>query len=276
MASDSVQIIQTDIPGVVEVRLNRPEKHNALNTGLFSSLAEAGDRLKTEPGLRAVVISGNGRSFCAGLDMGNFANMAEGGGAGATGDNGLEKRTHGISNLPQYIAMVWREVPVPVIAAVQGVVFGGGLQVALGADMRIATPDSQWSVMEIKWGLVPDMGGLVLLNELVRPDQARELCYTGRVFDGNEALSLGLATRLAGQPREEALAVAQAIASKNPDAIRAMKRMLNNAITPEETAARILLEESVEQDRIIGSPNQVEAVMANIEKRAPEFKDPAA
>ncbi len=121
MASDSVQIIQTDIPGVVEVRLNRPEKHNALNTGLFSSLAEAGDRLKTEPGLRAVVISGNGRSFCAGLDMGNFANMAEGGGAGATGDNGLEKRTHGISNLPQYIAMVWREVPVPVIAAVQGV-----------------------------------------------------------------------------------------------------------------------------------------------------------
>lgn len=273
--SDSVQIIQTDIPGVMEVRLNRPDKHNALNTGVFSGLAEAGDRLKEEPGLRAVVISGNGRSFCAGLDMGNFANMANGGGAGVSGGSRLETRTHGISNLAQYIAMVWREVPVPVIAAVHGVVFGGGLQVALGADMRIATPDSQWSVMEIKWGLVPDMGGMVLLNELVRPDQARELCYTGRVFDGNEALSLGLTTRLAGHPREEALAVAQTIAGKSPDAIRAMKRMLNNAIMPQETAARILLEESVEQDVIIGSPNQVEAVMANVEKRAPVFKDPA-
>lgn len=273
--SDSVQIIQTDIPGVMEVRLNRPDKHNALNTGVFSGLAEAGDRLKEEPGLRAVVISGNGRSFCAGLDMGNFANMANGGGAGVSGGSRLETRTHGISNLAQYIAMVWREVPVPVIAAVHGVVFGGGLQVALGADIRIATPDSQWSVMEIKWGLVPDMGGMVLLNELVRPDQARELCYTGRVFDGNEALSLGLTTRLAGHPREEALAVAQTIAGKSPDAIRAMKRMLNNAIMPQETAARILLEESVEQDVIIGSPNQVEAVMANVEKRAPVFKDPA-
>lgn len=274
--SDSVQIIQTDIPGVMEVRLNRPDKHNALNTGVFSGLAEAGDRLKDEPGLRAVVISGNGRSFCAGLDMGNFANMANGGGAGVSGGSRLETRTHGISNLAQYIAMVWREVPVPVIAAVHGVVFGGGLQVALGADMRIATPDSQWSVMEIKWGLVPDMGGMVLLNELVRPDQARELCYTGRVFDGNEALSLGLTTRLAGHPREEALAVAQTIAGKSPDAIRAMKRMLNNAIMPQDTAARILLEESVEQDVIIGSPNQVEAVMANVEKRAPVFKDPVA
>lgn len=274
--SDSVQIIQTDIPGVMEVRLNRPDKHNALNTGVFSGLAEAGDRLKDEPGLRAVVISGNGRSFCAGLDMGNFANMANGGGAGVSGGSRLETRTHGISNLAQYIAMVWREVPVPVIAAVHGVVFGGGLQVALGADMRIATPDSQWSVMEIKWGLVPDMGGMVLLNELVRPDQARELCYTGRVFDGNEALSLGLTTRLAGHPREEAMAMAQTIAGKSPDAIRAMKRMLNNAIMPQDTAARILLEESVEQDVIIGSPNQVEAVMANVEKRAPVFKDPVA
>lgn len=275
MADDCVQIVQTEVPGVLEVRLNRPEKHNALNTGLFSSLAEAGNRLKQEPGLRAVVISGNGRSFCAGLDMDNFAGMVDGGGAGVSGNSSsLEPRTHGISNLAQYVAMVWREVPVPVIAAVHGVVFGGGLQVALGADMRIAAPDSRWSVMEVKWGLVPDMGGMVLLNELVRPDQARELCYTGRIFDGNEAQSLGLATRVAGRPREDALATAYTIAGKNPDAIRAMKRLLNNAITPEETAARILLEESIEQDRIIGSPNQVEAVMANLEKRLPLFSDP--
>lgn len=271
--SDTVQMIRNDHEGVVEVRLNRPEKMNALDTGMFTSLANVGEELKKDPGLRAVVLSGEGRCFCAGLDMGNFAKMAEGGGAGVNG-NGLEPRTHGDSNLAQYVAMVWREVPVPVIAAVHGVCFGGGLQVALGADMRFATPDSQWAVMEVKWGLVPDMGGMVLLNELVRPDVFRELCYTGRMLSGQEAFELGLATHVGGNPREEALAMAHTIAGKSPDAIRAMKRMLNSAITPKEEAARILLEESREQDRIIGSANQVEAVYANLEKRAPTFADP--
>lgn len=271
--SETVQVIRTEYEGVVEVRLNRPDKMNALDTGMFTNLANVGEELKKDPTLRAVVISGEGRCFCAGLDMGNFSKMAEGGGAGVAG-NGLEPRTHGDSNLAQYVAMVWREVPVPVIAAVHGVCFGGGLQVALGADIRFATPDSQWAVMEIKWGLVPDMGGMVLLNELVRPDVFRELCYTGRVLSGQEAWELGMTTHVGGNPREEALAMAQTIAGKSPDAIRAMKRMLNNAITPKEHAARILLEESREQDRIIGSPNQVEAVYANLEKRAPKFADP--
>ena len=272
MSGETVQVIRTDVKGVVEVRLNRPEKMNAISTAMFSDLVAAGESLKNDPTVRAVVLSGEGRAFCAGLDMGNFSKMAEG--KPSSTDQGLETRTHGDSNLAQYVAMVWREVPVPVIAAVHGVCFGGGLQIALGADFRYATPDSQWAVMEIKWGLVPDMGGMVLVNELVRPDVARELCYTGRILSGQEALDVGLATRIAGNPREEALAQAEAIAGKSPDAIRAMKRMLNGAITPREHAARVLLEESREQDRIIGSRNQVEAVYANLEKRSPEFSDP--
>ncbi|MCQ4320036.1 crotonase/enoyl-CoA hydratase family protein [Stutzerimonas stutzeri] len=271
--SETVQVIRTEHEGVVEVRLNRADKMNALDTGMFTNLANAGEKLKNDPSVRAVVLSGEGRCFCAGLDMGNFAKMADGGGAGV-GGQGLEPRSHGDSNLAQYVAMVWREVPVPVIAATHGVVFGGGLQVALGADIRFTTPDSQWAVMEVKWGLVPDMGGMVLLNELVRPDIARELCYTGRILSGQEACELGLATHVSGNPREEALTMAQTIAGKSPDAIRAMKRLLNSAITPKEDAARILLEESREQDRIIGSANQVEAVYANLEKRAPKFADP--
>ncbi len=270
--SDTVQIIRTDHEGVVEVRLNRPDKMNAISTEMFSDLAAAGESLKNDPTVRAVVLSGEGRAFCAGLDMGNFSKMAEGQRSSTT--EGLEKRTHGDSNLAQYVAMVWRDVPVPVIAAVHGVCFGGGLQIALGADFRYATPDSQWAVMEIKWGLVPDMGGMVLVNELVRPDIARELCYTGRILSGQEAIDIGLATRIAANPREEALAQAQAIAGKSPHAVRAMKRMLNDASTPKEHAARVLLEESREQDAIIGSPNQVEAVYANLEKRAPKFSDP--
>lgn len=271
--SDIVQVIRTDHEGVVEVQLNRPDKMNSLNSDMFSNLARVGEELKKDPSLRAVVLSGEGRCFCAGLDMGNFSKMAEGGGAGVNGDD-LEVRTHGDSNLAQYVAMVWREVPVPVIAAVHGVCFGGGLQVALGADIRYTTPSAQWAVLEVQWGLVPDMGGMVLLNELVRPDVARELCYTGQILNGPQAVELGLATHVGDYPRAEALALANTIAGKNPDAIRAMKRMLNSAITPREEAARILLEESREQGRIIGSVNQVEAVYANLAKRAPRFADP--
>lgn len=275
MSSDKVQIITTDIDGVLEVRLNRPDKHNALDSELFARLAEVGDQLKSDPGLRAVVISGEGRSFCAGLDKDNFAKLAGGDGIDVGGSS-LEPRTHGVSNLAQYVAMVWRELPVPVIAAVQGVVFGGGLQIALGADIRYARADSQWSVMEIKWGLVPDMGGMVLLNELVRADRARELCYTGRILDGREAVDLGLATYLSEQPREDALELAKTIAGKSPDAIRGMKRLLSNAVNPKDQAARVLLEESREQDKIIGGANQIEAVHANLVKRSPVFRDPSA
>ena len=260
--------------GVADVRLVRVDKMNALDDAMFEALAAAGERLKTEPGLRAVVLSGEGRAFCAGLDMGNFGRMAapkEGDRHASRDTSGLGGRTHGIANRAQYVAWVWREIPVPVIAAVHGVAFGGGFQVALGADMRFVAPDTRMAILEIKWGLVPDMAGTQLMKHLVREDVVRELTYTGRVFSGQEAFEMGFATRVCDDPRAEALSVAREIAAKNPHAIRASKRLLNAAV--DQSPAEGLIDESIEQGALIGSPNQIEAVMANMEKRAPAFAD---
>lgn len=263
--------------GVVELHLSRADKMNALDPAMFDALIEAGEALREDKAVRAVVISGRGKAFCAGLDMASFERMqqqdASAGvlGEGAAGAD-LVVRTHGISNAAQQVAMVWREVPVPVIAAVHGVAFGGGLQVALGADIRIVAPDTKLSVMEIKWGLVPDMAGMVLMRELARSDVVRELTFTGRIFSGEEALRLGFATRVSADPLAEALQMAHEIAGKSPDAIRAGKRLLNASLS--QSAAELLLAESVEQKALIGSPNQVEAVKANIERRVPRFSAP--
>jgi enoyl-CoA hydratase/carnithine racemase len=257
--------------GVADVRLVRSDKMNALDDAMFQALVDTGERLKNEPGLRAVVLSGDGRAFCAGLDMSNFGRMAEGPRAAPAGGLGLADRTHGIANRAQYAVWVWREIPVPVIAAVHGVAFGGGFQLALGADMRFVAPDTKMAVLEIKWGLVPDMAGTMLMRHLVREDIVRELTYTGRIFSGEEAFAMGFATRVCADPRAEALATAREIAGKNPQAVRASKRMLNAAPLAEERAGLVL--ETVEQVALIGSPNQVEAVMANLQKRAPVFTD---
>ena len=254
--------------GVADVRLVRVDKMNALDDAMFEALIKTGERLKTEAGVRAVVLSGAGRAFCAGLDMSNFDKMASGERKGGTGLVETP-RTEGGSNRAQHAVMVWREIPVPVIAAVHGVAFGGGFQLALGADMRFVTPDARMAVMEIKWGLVPDMAGIALLRRLIRDDQARELTYSGRQFTGEEALSLGLATRVCADPYAEALAFARDVASKNPDAIRADKRLMNLADDGDQRA--ILLAESVEQSALIGSPNQIEAVLSSMQKRAPNF-----
>jgi len=274
-----IRVTVTD--GVADVRLNRPDKMNALDQAMFDALVETGRSLITQPGLRAVVISGEGRAFCAGLDMGRFENMAapsraQGGAAGTREANDLRlgPRTHGICNAAQYAVMVWQDVPVPVIAAVHGVAFGGGFQVALGADMRFVTPDARMSVMEIKWGLVPDMAGIALMRNLARADVVRELTFSGRVFSGAEAQALGFATRVCADPYAEAMSLATEIAAKSPDAIRAGKRLLRLAETADP--ATILQAESSEQGALLGSPNQVEAVNANLQKRAPRFADPGA
>jgi enoyl-CoA hydratase/carnithine racemase len=257
--------------GVADVRLVRADKMNALDKDMFEALVSTSERLSREKGLRAVVISGEGRAFCAGLDMGNFSRMEKdtsvttGG-----GQRDLGARTHGKANAAQQAVWGWRQLPVPVIAAVHGVAFGGGFQLALGADMRFVAPDTRMSIMEIKWGLVPDMAGTPILARLVRDDILRDLTYTGRVFTAQEALSYGLATRICDDPRAEALAAAKEIAAKNPDAIRAAKRMIEDlAIDP----GPALLAESVEQKKLIGTANQKEAVRANLEKRAPRFAD---
>ncbi len=257
--------------GVAEVRLDRPEKLNALDPPMFEALVEAGEKLKRMSALRAVVMHGAGRGFCAGLDMQSFAAMAAGRSTGALAD--LAARTHGIANLAQAAALVWREVPVPVIAAVHGVAFGGGFQIALGCDVRYVAPDAKLAILEIKWGLVPDMAGIALMRELARADVIRELAFTGRQFTGVEAVAYGFATAFHADPLEAARKIAREIAEKSPDAVRALKRLLNPAADLD--AARILLAESREQAKLIGAPNQIEAVRAGMERRAPRFADPA-
>jgi enoyl-CoA hydratase/carnithine racemase len=258
--------------GIADVRLVRADKMNALDQAMFEALVAATDRLSKEKSVRVVVLSGEGRAFCAGLDMGRFAAMKDKGGNGVAGGEGrdLAKRTHGLANFPQQAVWGWRQLPVPVIAAITGVAFGGGFQLALGADIRLMAPDARMSIMEIKWGLVPDMAGTPILASLVRDDILRELTYTGRIFSAQEALSFGLATRIVDDPRAAALEMAGEISAKNPHAIRAAKRIMNNLSVDPGPA---LLAESVEQQKLIGSPNQTEAVRANIEKRAPRFAE---
>ena len=265
------RVALTFAEGVAEVRLDRAEKLNALDPPMFSALVEAAERLKRASGLRAVVLCGAGRGFSAGLDMASFAAIAAGRAGSLLSD--LAERTHGIANLAQAAAFVWREVPVPVIAAVHGVAFGGGFQVALGADIRYVAPDAGFSILEIKWGLVPDMGGIALMRELARGDVIRELAFTGRQFSAEEAVRYGFATAVHADPLEAARTTAREIAGKSPEAVRALKRLLN-ASADLDTAA-ILLAELLEQAAIIGAPNQVEAIRAGVERRPPKFVDPA-
>lgn len=248
--------------GVADVRLNRPDKMNALDRAMLEGIAAAGEALRATPGLRAVVLSGEGSAFCAGLDVASFA--------GGTHID-LATRSHGRSNLFQHAAMLWRELPVPVIAALHGVCFGGGLQIALGADMRIAAPDARLSVMEIKWGLVPDMGGFVLTRGLVRGDVLRDLAYSGREVEAAEAQAVGLVTRIAHNPYMAAMESARAMAARNPDAVRHAKALFD-AMADEGTAA-ILMAESAAQADIMARPNQREAVAAQMQGRAPVFND---
>lgn len=254
--------------GVAIVTLNRPDKLNALDLDMFRAIGNAAQALGSQKSLRAVILRGAGRAFCAGLDFASFAAMAGGSG----GQELLERREGRLGNLAQYVAWVWQELPVPVIAAVHGVAFGGGLQIALGADLRIVAPDAQLSIMEIKWGLIPDMSGSQTLRRLVRLDVAKELTFTGRIVRGEEAVQLGLATRCAADPFAEALALAREIAGRSPDAIRAAKRLWNEA-TQLSVADGLALEQQL-QLSLIGKPNQIEAVQANFQKRPPRFADP--
>lgn len=249
--------------GIADVRLNRPDKMNALDPAMFTGIADAIGQLGAMPGLRAVVLSGEGRAFCAGLDMASMA-------AGGTGVD-IAGRSHGDANLFQQVAWGWRTLGVPVIAAIHGIAFGGGFQIASGADIRIAAPGTRCSIMEMKWGIVPDMAGFALWRTTVRDDILRELAYTAREFLAEEALSLGFLTRIADDPHDQAMELARTIAGRNPHAIRAAKRLANLAAHADDTA--ILIAESEEQAALMRSPNQIEAVMANMQKRPPVFAD---
>lgn len=265
--SDRVLVTITD--GVAEVRFNRPEKRNALDNEQFTAIAEAGERLKHEEGVRAVVLVGEGASFCAGLDFSSFGQMA--GDGERTRSNASEIGEGQITHRGQQVAWVWQELPMPVIAAVHGHALGGGFQIALGADIRIAHPDTKWSVREVHWGLVPDMTGTFVLSRLVRQDVARELTYTARMVDGREAFDLGLVTRLSENPYDDAMALAREIAARSPGAVRGSKALFNEMFT-DGAAEQFAMERSVIGEQV-GSPNQVEAITANLEQRAPTFVD---
>jgi enoyl-CoA hydratase/carnithine racemase len=262
--NDRVSINMLD-NGIADVRLTRADKMNALDPAMFVAIVEAIAILETTLGLRVVLLSGEGRGFCAGLDL---ASMASG---GASAGLDLMDRTYGDANIFQQAAWGWRTLPVPVIAAAHGVSFGGGLQILSGADIRIVTPDLRCAIMEMKWGLVPDMAGFPLWRGNVRDDVIRELTYTNREFNGVEAQAMGFATHVSDDPYARALELAQMISGKNPHAIRGAKRLANQMAATSD--AKLLMAESAEQKAIIRTPNQMEAVMAEMQKRKPDFQN---
>ena len=249
---------------IARVTLTRGDKMNALDDAMIKAILAAGQEVAASDA-RAVVLSGEGKSFCAGLDMASFAAMAH-----KDPTEWLMTRSHDDANEMQELALIWRRVQVPVICAIQGVAYGGGLQIALGADIRIAHPDAKLAVMEMKWGIIPDMGGMVLLPKLVRSDVLRLLTYTARPIGAAQAADWGLVTSLSDDPLTEAIALAEDIAGKSPSAIRAAKRLIEVAET--KSRAEVLLAESAEQVELIGKPDQMEVVMAQMQGRKPEFK----
>lgn len=250
---------------VAVVTLSRPDKGNAINPDMFAALSATGRELAARPGLRAVVLTGAGEHFCTGIDVSSFQ-----------GDEDMSSKLAPLDDTPanlfQDVACTWRDLPVPVIAALHGAVFGGGLQIAMGADLRIAHPHTRCSVMEVRWGIIPDMGLTATMRDSVRLDRLRELVYTGRIVDATEAERVGLVTRLADDPLEAAESLAAEIAARSPDAVRAAKRLLRDAF--DRDVADALRLEARLQGELLGGANQREAVISNFEKREPRFRDP--
>jgi enoyl-CoA hydratase/carnithine racemase len=259
--NDRVSITVTD--HIADVTLTRADKMNAIDPAMFVGIGAAIDHLAGMTDVRCVVLSGEGRAFCAGLDMSSMA----AGGSGLA----LDPRNDQGAILPQHVTWGWRNLPMPVIAAVHGVAMGGGFQIMSGADIRIAAPGTRFAIRETYWGLVPDMGGFPVWRGLVRDDVLRELVYTAREFDAAEALHHGFVTRLADDPHAAALELAQAIVGRNPHAIRGAKRLCNMAHDADPRA--MLVAETEEQIKVIGKPNMMEAVAANMGKRAAVFVD---
>lgn len=253
--------------GIAEVRLNRPEKKNALDPKFFSELTAAGESLQGRDDLRAVVIYGKGGSFCAGIDTSSLGGMAQ----------EMEQTRHDMVNPPpgargnrfQRPTLAWAELEVPVIAAIEGVAFGGGIQLALAADFRFAAPDARLSIMEARWGIIPDMGITQYLPQLMPADRAKDLMMTGRIVAAQEALQLGLVTRVCEDPIAAARAYARDLTLRNPEAIRANKKLVDAVWGAGDDGLQL---EAELQAAIIGGPNQMEAVMAEIQKRKPNFR----
>ena len=262
----SATVIVSREDHVAIVTLNRPDKMNAVSLDMFAALGEAGRELAEDRSVRAVVLHGAGESFCAGIDTGVFQ------------DESLRIDAAALAPLPgssanrfQEAAYTWRRLEVPVVCAVHGVAFGAGLQIALGADLRYAAPDARFSIMEIRWGLIPDLAITTTLRNLVAIDKVKELALSGRIVEAPEALEMGLITELHKDPLAAAMEAARSICVKSPDAIRSLKRLVNEAWRLSDAESLAL--EAELQSGILGSKNQLEAVRANLQNRVPEFDD---
>lgn len=249
---------------IAHVTLTRGDKMNALDDAMVKAILAAGAEVAASDA-RVVVLAGEGKSFCAGLDLASFMQMGK-----SDPEAWLMERSHHDANEMQEVAMIWRRLEVPVIAALQGATYGGGLQLALGADIRIAAPDTKLAVMEMKWGIIPDMGGMVLLPKLVRTDVLRQLTYTAAPIGADQALAWGMVTSVVEDSLAAAQALAAEIANKGPNAMRAAKRMIDFAESG-ASQAEVLLRESSEQVALIGKAEQMEVIAAQMQKRAPVF-----
>lgn len=265
---DDLVRVSLDGDGVAEVCLDRPEKKNAWTLEMFGAVAAAAERLRGEAGLRVVILRGEGGCFSSGLDLSVMQSFAR--------DIKALKREivtppdGETANRFQKPVVAWQALPVPVIAAIEGVAFGAGMQLALAADFRIASPEARLSVMEAKWGIIPDMGITQSLPRLMRADLAKELIMTARVVGAEEAHALGLVTRIAADPVEAARGMAAELARRSPDALAAAKRLVEDGWTLPPGAGLTL--EARLQAEIIGGANQIEAVMAGMAGRAAAFR----
>ena len=268
---------------VAHVVLARADKMNALDTQMIEGIESVGEIIKADKTIRAVVLSADGEHFCAGLDKSNFTSLLENANMSLDSDKQsvskaghkksikLVERTHGIANVYQYVVWMWRELTMPVIVAIHGITFGGGLQLMLGGDCRFASPNSRFSILEMKWGLIPDMGGLQIMRNLVRDDVIRMLSYTAQEFTAEQAKEWGFITDIVEDPVVHAIGLADEIARQSPDAIRATKKVIGESysLSVEEG----LLLEAQEQDKLLGKTNQVEAVMSQLYGRQAKFVD---
>jgi len=254
--------------GIADVRMVRTDKLNAVDLDMFVALVEAGAELAQDRGLRAIVLSGEGRGFCSGLDIPGL--MA--GGAKREGPSLIDTTDESPANYAQRAAWVWQEAPVPVIAAIHGVAYGAGFQIAMGADIRFAAPDARLSLREAHWGLIPDVAITQTARNVVPLDVLKELTFTARVISGEQAKEMGIVTHLSQDPLEDAMELAREIAQRSPDAVRAAKRLWNQSQTGAVEEGLAL--EAKLQKSLMGKGNQVEAVKANMQKREPSFEDP--
>lgn len=248
--------------GVAHVRLDRPAKYNGLDLPMLHALVDTAATVAADRRIRAVILSGNGNAFCAGLD---FASV----GSSPVAFTRAALKLPGATNLFQRACWVWRELPVPVIAVLHGHCYGGGMQLALAADFRFATPDCELSIMEGKWGLIPDMTGSVTLRELVPMDVSKRLTMTAEVLDGTRAAEYGLVTGVADDPMKEAEALAGELLTRSPDALALTKRLFHS--TWHRSPGRAFWIETVLQARLMRGANHRIARTANLKRQAPNF-----